>query len=190
MKNGTECIYDPASEKESISHDTDGQGVKRRRGSSRQFEDDIEDLQSMYGRLRQAGPSEQKSIESRLDKLTSMIERLSKTSQPGDPAEQQLLAQNAAQETTKPDNRSNGYSTPDSTRRAVDSSSDEFPIPAGHATDLVDPVGSLNLGHLSLEDGRSRYVVSVSFPHSNIIAGLIRVEDMLVLLSGHISRTR
>ncbi|KAL3479713.1 hypothetical protein BJX99DRAFT_59965 [Aspergillus californicus] len=158
VKNGTECIYDPASEKESISHDPDGHGVKRRRGSSRQFEDDIEDLQSIYGRLRQAGPSEQKSIESRLDKLTSMIERLSKTSQPGDPAEQQLLAQNAAQETIKSDNCSNGYSTPDSTRRAVDSGSDEFPIPAGHATDLVDPVGSLNLGHLSLEDGRSRYV--------------------------------
>ncbi|KAL2827615.1 hypothetical protein BDW59DRAFT_144071 [Aspergillus cavernicola] len=161
VKNGTECIYDPTSERESESRngrDNDGHGVKRRRESSRQLEDDIEDLQSMYGRLRQAGPSEQKSIESRLDKLTSMIERLGKTSQPLDPAEQQQLAQNAVQDTSKPDNRSNGYSTPDSTRRAVDSSSDEFPIPAGHATDLVDPVGTLNLGHLSLEDGRSRYV--------------------------------
>ena len=44
-------------------------------------------------------------------------------------------------------------SRPDSPRRVADSSNDEFPIPSGHATDLVDPVGSLNLGHLSLEDG-------------------------------------
>jgi hypothetical protein len=43
-----------------------------------------------------------------------------------------------------------------SPRRTVDSSGDEFPIPKGNATDPVDPVGSLNLGHLSLEDGKSR----------------------------------
>ncbi|KAL4934098.1 putative C6 transcription factor [Aspergillus undulatus] len=165
-KNGTECIYDPASQQDggarsARERDQDGgHGVKRRRETSRQLEDDIEDLQSMYGRLRQAGPSEQKGIEARLDKLTSMIERLSKTSQPLDPADQQLLAQDTAQEvppkveTVSP----NRISAPDSPRRAADSSGDEFPIPAGHATDLVDPVGSLNLGHLSLEDGRSRYV--------------------------------
>lgn len=49
-------------------------------------------------------------------------------------------------------------SRPASPRRvAAESSGDEFPIPSGQATDLVDPVGSLNLGHLSLEDGgRSR----------------------------------
>ncbi|KAL2795097.1 fungal-specific transcription factor domain-containing protein [Aspergillus keveii] len=157
VKNGTECIYDPASHKDE-GREKDGHGVKRRREASRPMEDDFEDLQSMYGRLSQAGPSEQKSIEARLDKLTSMIERLSKTPQPLDPAEQQLLAQNASG-TTRPELRGiDGYSTPDSPRRTTDSSSDEFPIPAGHATDLVDPVGSLNLGHLSLEDGRSRYV--------------------------------
>ncbi|KAI9372599.1 hypothetical protein BJX61DRAFT_433716 [Aspergillus egyptiacus] len=161
-KNGTECIYDPISQKEDgprDSRDKDGHGVKRRRESSRRLEDDFEDLQSMYGRLKQAGPSEQRSIEARLDKLTSMIESLSKTSQPMSQAEHQLLAQNAAQEAPKLESRpQNGYPAPDSPRRTVESTGDEFPIPAGHATDLVDPVGSLNLGHLSLEEGRSRYV--------------------------------
>ncbi|KAL2823054.1 fungal-specific transcription factor domain-containing protein [Aspergillus granulosus] len=157
-KNGTECIYDPTSHKDE-AREKDGHGVKRRREASRHLEDDFEDLQSMYGRLSHAGPSEQKSIEARLDKLTSMIERLSKAPQPLDPAEQQLLAQSAPPGPTKSEFRGiDGYSTPDSPRRTADSSSDEFPIPAGHATDLVDPVGSLNLGHLSLEDGRSRYV--------------------------------
>lgn len=165
VKNKAECIYDPSSQQQDGGRDKDGgHGVKRRRESSRHLGDDIEDLQSIYGRLRQAGPSEQKSIESRLDKLTSMIERLSKTSHPLDPAEQQLLAQHdtaqsPGQAISKAEtDSSNGYSTPDSPRRTAESSSDEFPIPAGHATDLVDPVGSLNLGHLSLEDGRSRYV--------------------------------
>ncbi|KAL4815551.1 fungal-specific transcription factor domain-containing protein [Aspergillus spinulosporus] len=164
-KNGTDCVYDAASQSRQDSgsrsrRDKDGYGVKRRRETSRQLEDDIVDLQSMYGRLGQAGPSEQKSIESRLDKLTSMIERLSKTSQPAVSAEQQqIMAQNPALDAPKGEARAaNGGSRPGSPRRAADSSGDEFPVPAGHATDLVDPVGSLNLGHLSLEDGRSRYV--------------------------------
>ncbi|KAL4762699.1 putative C6 transcription factor [Aspergillus foveolatus] len=164
-KNGTDCVYDAASQSRQDSgsrggRDKDGYGVKRRRETSRQLEDDIVDLQSMYGRLRQAGPSEQKSIESRLDKLTSMIERLSKTSQPAVSAEQQqIMAQNSALDVSKGEVRAaNGGSRPGSPRRAADSSGDEFPVPSGHATDLVDPVGSLNLGHLSLEDGRSRYV--------------------------------
>lgn len=154
----------------------EGHGVKRRRETSRPVDDDIDDLQSVYSNLKQAWSSEeQKSapqgIEARLDKLTSMIERLSRTNQPLDPAERQLLAQNASVEAAKRDGRSAyghslplisaGSSRPDSPRRAADSSGDEFPIPSGHATDLVDPIGSLNLGHLSLEDGgRSRYVNS------------------------------
>lgn len=44
-----------------------------------------------------------------------------------------------------------------SPRHNVDSGNDDFPIPAGLSTDVVDPVGTLNLGHLSLDDdGRSR----------------------------------
>ncbi|KAL6230932.1 hypothetical protein BDW75DRAFT_221431 [Aspergillus navahoensis] len=163
VKNGTGCVYDPASQPRQgdgsrCGRDKDPHGVKRRRETSRQLQDDIEGLHSMYGCLRQAGPSEQISIESRLDKLTSMIERLSKTSQPVVSAEQQQM-QNAVLDGAKGEAlAANVVSRPGSPRRTADSSSDEFPIPAGHATDLVDPVGSLNLGHLSLEDGRSRYV--------------------------------
>lgn len=88
-----------------------------------------------------------------------MIERLSKTTtnQPLDPVDRQYLAQNNAKfDYIQRDSRP-GDCPPSPRRAAADSSGDEFPIPSGHATDLVDPVGSLNLGHLSLEDGgRSR----------------------------------
>ncbi|RAL05507.1 putative C6 transcription factor [Aspergillus ibericus CBS 121593] len=172
VKNGTECVYDTAPQKNVESRTgqpKNGHGVKRRRESSRPLEDDIDDLQTIYGHLRQNGASEQRSqaIEARLDKLTSMIERLSKSNQPLDPAKRQLLAHNINLDQPKGDPRSGngptlkppGDSRSDSPRRAAEAIGDEFPIPAGHATDLVDPVGSLNLGHLSLEDGgRSRYV--------------------------------
>lgn len=171
MKNGTECVYDAAPQKDTESRSSiskNGHGVKRRRESSRPIEEDIDDIQSIYGHLKQSGASEQRSqaIEARLDKLTSMIERLSKTNQPPDVAGKQRLAPNVKLEPAEGDPRLSNIaalkptagSRPDSPRRAAESSGDEFPIPAGHATDLVDPVGSLNLGHLSLEDGgRSRY---------------------------------
>lgn len=139
------------------------------RESSRPLDEDIDDIGSLYGHLRQAGSPEQKygsqAIEARLDKLTSMIERLSKTNGPLDAEQRLLLAQNVNAEVGKGEARpgngapvkSAGASRPGSPRRT--DSNDEFPIPAGLATDLVDPIGSLNLGHLSLEDGgRSRYV--------------------------------
>lgn len=41
----------------------------------------------------------------------------------------------------------------------ADCSSDDFPIPKGQTTDLVDPLETSNLGHMSLGDGgRSRSV--------------------------------
>lgn len=107
------------------------------------------------------------AIEARLDKLTSMIERLSKTKQPLDSLERQLLSQTTGVAQSSQGNVGKGNcktltstsSPAPSPRRTGDSSGDEFPIPSGRATDLVDPVGSLNLGHLSLDDsGRSRYV--------------------------------
>jgi len=97
-----------------------------------------------------------------------MIEQLGGTSQALEAAEKQSATFNAGMESALIDElrQNNGRKeTPvssrlSSPRRAVaESSGDEFPIPSGQATDLVDPVGSLNLGHLSLEDGgRSRYV--------------------------------
>ncbi|KAL4891598.1 hypothetical protein BDV59DRAFT_66255 [Aspergillus ambiguus] len=173
VKNGTECAYDAPPQKDVAGHSKNGHGVKRRRETSQPVEvDPLEDLQSIYGHLKQAGSDHPAgAIEARLDKLTSMIERLSKADQSLDPGNRQSLAQNVNLDAMKGDIRaatSNGQgvasktatsSRSDSPRGAVDFSSDEFPVPSGHATDLVDPVGSLNLGHLSLEDGgRSRYV--------------------------------
>ncbi|PYH49475.1 uncharacterized protein BP01DRAFT_413116 [Aspergillus saccharolyticus JOP 1030-1] len=202
QKNETECVYDASAQKDTTEARNapfkDGQGVKRRRESSQQLEEeDMDDLQSLYGHLKRSGSSEQQplgsqGIEARLDKLTSMIERLSKTSsQALNPSEKLLLLQNAGSESLlQKEPRVAGGATSkvanvarsDSPRRVADSSGDEFPIPAGHATDLVDPVGSLNLGHLSLEDGgRSRYVGTTYWAYIsheiNELNELLRVQN-------------
>lgn len=138
----------------------------------RTLEEDVDELQSLYGQLRRAESTGEKpdptAIESRLDKLMSMIERLGESGQTLEDVGMQVTASDAKVEPTQLDgprtsNDPNGNKTPSGSisprRNATESSSDEFPIPSGQATDLVDPVGSLNLGHLSLEDGgRSRLV--------------------------------
>ncbi|CAG7945079.1 unnamed protein product [Penicillium nalgiovense] len=175
MKNNTECIYDVSSQKDDDGRDDSSQnvhGVKRRREMPRTLEEDVNELQSLYGHLKRADSTGEKpdpsAIESRLDKLMSMIERLGGTGQTLENVGMQATAPDAKVEPTqlddpRPSNGLNGNKTPSRStspcRIAPESSSDEFPIPSGQATDLVDPVGSLNLGHLSLEDGgRSRYV--------------------------------
>lgn len=144
-----------------------GHGTKRRRETSQYPEDAGDELQSIYGHLQQDDLSESKSgddgggdsqgIEARLAKLTSVLEHFSKSNKPLGANERQLLAQNAsiaAQHGHLPSG-----SRPGTPHRTADFTGDEFPIPSGHETDLVDPVGTLNLGHLSLEDGgKSRYV--------------------------------
>lgn len=143
----------------------------------RTLEEDVNELQSLYGHLKRADSTGEKpdpsAIESRLDKLMSMIERLGGTGQTLENVGMQATAPDAKVEPTqlddpRPSNGLNGNKTPSRStspcRIAPESSSDEFPIPSGQATDLVDPVGSLNLGHLSLEDGgRSRLVQIASF---------------------------
>lgn len=175
-KTGAECVYDTASHKREDARDDSvrgAQGVKRRRWTPRSWKDDVDELQSIYGHLREAKPSpdqkpDPRAIEARLDKLMSMIEHIGGSGQTSEPAEQQpgpstsnidsILIDKLRQGSAR--NSSSVSSRPVSPRRAsAESSGDEFPIPSGRATDLVDPVGSLNLGHLSLEDGgRSRYV--------------------------------
>ncbi|KAJ6031652.1 transcriptional regulator family: Fungal Specific TF [Penicillium herquei] len=175
-KTGAECVYDTASQKRDDERDEaerNNQGVKRRRGTPRTWEEDVDELQSIYGHLRQTeSPTGQKpdsrAIEHRLDKLMSMIERIGGSSNALEAAEKRAAAPSAAVESAlleelRRAHAQNGRTTsprPSSPRRAAaESSGDEFPIPSGQATDLVDPIGSLNLGHLSLEDGgRSRYV--------------------------------
>ncbi|KAI2720948.1 transcriptional regulator family: Fungal Specific TF [Penicillium roqueforti] len=171
VKNNTECIYDVSSQKDDDRRDGSPQnihGIKRRREMPRTLEEDVDELQSLYGHLKRAESTGEKpdpsAIESRLDKLMSMIERLGRNGQTLEDVEIQATAVEPPQlDDSRPSNSLDGNKTPPrstSPRRiAAESSSDEFPIPSGQATDLVDPVGSLNLGHLSLEDGgRSRYV--------------------------------
>ncbi|KAJ5382134.1 hypothetical protein N7517_000045 [Penicillium concentricum] len=175
VKNNTKCIYDVSFHKDDDGRDGSPQnvhGVKRRREMPRTLEEDVDELQSIYGHLRRAESTGEKpdpsAIESRLDKLMSMIERLGGSDQTLEDLGMQTTAADAKVEPTqsddpRPSNDLNGKKAPlrsSSPRRiAAELSNDEFPIPSGQATDLVDPVGSLNLGHLSLEDGgRSRYV--------------------------------
>ncbi|KGO48919.1 Signal recognition particle, SRP19 subunit [Penicillium expansum] len=175
VKNNTECIYDVSSQKDDDGRESSSQhthGVKRRREMPRTLEEDVDELQSLYAHFRRAESTGEKpdpsAIESRLDKLMSMIERLGESGQTLDDVGMQVTALDAKVDPTQLDdprasNDLNRNKTPSRStsphRIAAESSSDEFPIPSGQATDLVDPVGSLNLGHLSLEDGgRSRYV--------------------------------
>lgn len=128
----------------------------------------MDELQSIYGHLQQAGSppgqkADSRAIEARLDKLMSMIERIG-GSQARQAAERQAAASRGSLESAPVEDlrQNNGWNKSGSAsprRAGAESSGDEFPIPSGQATDLVDPVGSLNLGHLSLEDGgRSRCV--------------------------------
>ncbi|KAJ5948364.1 hypothetical protein N7466_001379 [Penicillium verhagenii] len=176
-KTGAECVYDVSSQRRDEGRDGAGQGsrhgVKRRRETPQTWEEDVDELQTIYGQMRQAEASagqksDPRAIEYRLDKLMSMIARLGGTAQALEAAERHAAAPSAAVESAlleelRQTHARNGRATssrPSSPRRtAAESSGDEFPIPSGQATDLVDPVGSLNLGHLSLDDGgRSRYV--------------------------------
>lgn len=172
-KNNNECIYDAVTQKDDNARDTSqpAHGVKRRRENAQTLEEGVDELQSIYGHLKQNGSStneksDPRAIESRLDKLMSMIERLGGTNQALEAvAENHNIPITKVESTTSNDegpnhSHGNAISRPTSPRRiAAESSGDEFPIPSGRATDLVDPVGSLNLGHLSLEDGgRSRLV--------------------------------
>ncbi|KAJ5114292.1 hypothetical protein NUU61_000051 [Penicillium alfredii] len=174
VKNGTECIYDPSSLRDDSTQDVSGgQGVKRRRETPKTLEEDVDEIQSIYGQLRQAGSSadprsDPRAIETRLDKLMSMIEQLGGTNQAIQTTETQTKTPSVKAESTLaeeqhqnsgPNGNSPSSRSASPRRVTAEPSGDEFPIPAGQATDLIDPVGSLNLGHLSLEDGgRSRYV--------------------------------
>ncbi|EFR04252.1 hypothetical protein MGYG_07260 [Nannizzia gypsea CBS 118893] len=185
VKTGTECMYDSMAAAAQRNRAEDNhQRVKRKRDVPKPAKKDEPDLSTPQESLRellnyQARLREQKSgsdeIATRLDRLTSMIERLSRTGDAhnieGSVAGGGSASSNVAGRPGivdgapgRPRNRSvstsGSVSRQSSPRRnSDDASNDDFPIPAGLSTDLVDPVGTLNLGHLSLEDsGRSRYV--------------------------------
>jgi TolA-binding protein len=185
VKTGAECVYDPMAVKKDDKaqlrdRDSPQHGVKRRREMSRPIDSDMEEAQSSVGGLKDfaaghgaAAAAQQprrgsQAIEARLDKLTNMIEKLSKAngSLSVEEMNRQLHAihrdvekRNASKNSTNNHGeRTASHSRPSSPKKTADSSGDEFPVPSGNATDLVDPIGSLNLGHLSIEDGgKSRY---------------------------------
>ena len=103
-------------------------------------------------------------MEAHLSQLVSLVERLRKDNQAHESTEIQAAASNPGVETA-PTRESNSRSEllverPGSPfSAAADCSSDDFPIPKGQTTDLVDPLETSNLGHMSLGDGgRSRSV--------------------------------
>ncbi|KAI2790678.1 hypothetical protein POX_c03524 [Penicillium oxalicum] len=177
-KTGTECTYDAsASRKADRRRDEfarETHGLKRRRGQSHPLTDEVDEGQSTCDNPTEAmSPGNYRdnphAIEARLDKLMSMIERIGGNPRALAEAEKKVLAEKGtvnpavAQHLQQDSSALKG--PPLSSRRSsphrqtADSSGDEFPIPSGPPTDLVDPIGSLNLGHLSLDDGgRSRYV--------------------------------
>ncbi|KAM5435373.1 hypothetical protein McanMca71_005352 [Microsporum canis] len=185
VKTGTECMYDSLAAAAQRNRPEDNHHrVKRKRDVSKPAGKDEADLSTPQESLRellnyQARLREQKSgsdeIATRLDRLTSMIERLSRTGDAhaidsnttggGDgssnAAGRQGFGDGGHRRTgNKSVSTSGSVSRQSSPRRnSDDASNEDFPIPTGLSTDLVDPVGTLNLGHLSLEDGgRSRYV--------------------------------
>lgn len=174
QKTGAECAYDTSSQPREEAYDVSGKsthGFKRRRETPRSLEEDVDELQSIYGHLNKADASpgqksDARAIETRLDKLMTMIERLGGTSQALEVAQRHVAVSGTGMESALVDDLRQASARdvkPDSPRTsspqriAAEQSGDDFPIPAGQAHELVDPIGSLNLGHLSLEDGgRSR----------------------------------
>ena len=154
-------MYDVRSLQQRRPSDEREQGrLKRRREAQRLAHAPLTELLNVQGGLRElqeqgvdarGGSGE---IAARLDRLTSMIERLSQT-QPGQDEGSDAVAQAGV-----------GGNTRSSSPRRNGDSGEDFPIPAGLETDLVDPIGSLNLGHLSLdESGKSRYVGTTYFAY-------------------------
>ncbi|KAK2762312.1 hypothetical protein FQN54_001322 [Arachnomyces sp. PD_36] len=190
LKTGSGCVYDSAPKGTDDGLDDRGHATKRRRDSSKAPEGEsnrsITPLNSRQDPRHndshaalQDSKSGPQAIEARLDRLTSMVERLSRANGPQtfEDDDNHTLRRDTWQDAETRELklglsrlegsiRGASESTPHCRSRQqspkdVDAGNDDFPIPAGLSTDVVDPVGTLNLGHLSLEDGgRSRYVGS------------------------------
>lgn len=175
-KTNSECVYDSRSLAQKSDNEENQQRIKRRRsvhvpaekpavGETVIPNDSLKEIQEYQARYGGQKPGSDE-IAVRLDRLTSMVERLSRT---GDSDNIEASASSARDVYASGDQpiasgirlhsymsapTSGSTSRNSSPRRHSDNTgSDDFPIPSGLATDLVDPVGTLNLGHLSLEDG-------------------------------------
>lgn len=127
-----------------------------------------------------------KDIESRLDRLTAMVEQLTRDVNPrqtevlygivGNGLNQQipgrshslgsresshyhLNGQADVEHRRQGHGRDHTHLSETASERGHRDHEDNFPLPVGQQSDLVDPVSNLTLGHLSLQEGgRSRYI--------------------------------
>ncbi|KAJ5826775.1 hypothetical protein N7447_003538 [Penicillium robsamsonii] len=164
-KNKTECVYDvePQQDDTQPSRARRANRTKRRR----QQENTDEHLptydSSRAASLSNVQKTDLSAVEAHLAQLVSLVDRLKKDNRAHESTEAQAPALNPSAETA-PSEEGNAptkslVARPDSPSAPADCNSDEFPIPNGQTTDLVDPLGTSNLGHMSLGDGgSSRYV--------------------------------
>ncbi|CAI7578741.1 unnamed protein product [Penicillium discolor] len=169
-KNSTECAYDAEVQQDDTRPNRTRRANRtKRRREIGHSEENTDARLPTYDTLRQTSLSNgQKTdltaVEAHLAQLVSLVERLRKDNQAHESTEMQAAASNPGVETA-PTREGNSRSESIVERpgspfsAAADCSSDDFPIPKGQTTDLVDPLETSNLGHMSLGDGgRSRYV--------------------------------
>ena len=127
-----------------------------------------------------------KDIESRLDRLTAMVEQLTRESKPRrdevlygiignglkppntdqphllgavESSQYHLSGQVDLEHRRHGHGGDHTHQNESGPERGHRDHEDNFPLPVGQQSDLVDPVSNLTLGHLSLQEGgRSRYV--------------------------------
>ncbi|KAJ5480253.1 hypothetical protein N7530_005762 [Penicillium desertorum] len=172
-KNSAECAYDADLRQLDArpSHSRRANGTKRRRQIQHSLEENTDGTLPTYNHSKQASllngqKTDLSAVEAHLAQLVSLVERLRKDNQAHGSTEMQAAALNPGVEPMQMgDSNVQSKSTvgrPASPfSAAADCSSDEFPIPNGQTTDLVDPMETSNLGHMSLGDGGRSRLVSI-----------------------------
>ena len=192
VKTGDECAYDSnvsakgtspgdsTAQRSSISERGSGEnGLKRRRRASRAADSDGDHTprNGWVSDVDADTPDSQRSakrtaIESRLDRLTSMVEQLSRANgtqmpfetTPAQLREQIELERKLCREGQDPRQVGSAAAAGPTGPTVNADGCVEFPLPSGVGKDPSDPISKLNLGHLSLQDGgRSRYVGGTFF---------------------------
>ncbi|KAJ5950447.1 uncharacterized protein N7479_008860 [Penicillium vulpinum] len=164
-KNNTECMYDaePRQDDARSSRTRRVNKNKRRRQIEQENTDEPTHDHSRPAPLSNVQKTDLSAVEAHLAQLVSLVERLKRDNKAQESAEVQAPVSKPSAETVPLEEgnlRSKSIAQPGSPlSAAAECSSDEFPIPNGQTTDLVDPLETSNLGHMSLGDGgSSRYV--------------------------------
>ncbi|EKV06257.1 C6 transcription factor, putative [Penicillium digitatum PHI26] len=168
-KNSTECAYDPEIQQDVTQPNQTRVNRTKRQRDTRSSKENTDQRPPTYGPSKQASLSNGRktdllAVEAHLAQLVSLVQRLRKDNEAHESTDMPAAALNPSVETAPIED--GGFPSKLTAIRpdfpfnaAADCSSDEFPIPNGQTTDLVDPLETSNLGHMSLGDGgRSRYV--------------------------------